>query len=441
MTQRGQPDEWLAVFANGEPAGTLVRNSRPGGLEFYYLAPWFSAARAYPLSLDLPLGPTHFREETIARHLRGLLPDAPQRLAQLAAAAGVRADDPFGMLTHYGEDCPGAYQFVQPDRMGLISQRAVPLEWLTDETLAEHLRALAPNEAGVANNDVPGWFSLPGALPKLSLRWDARKERWGLPQGRAASTHIAKRPLAGLRTHAENEHLCLALARAGGLAAARSRILQVEDQTALVVERFDRVRRGREMVRIHQEDFGLALGGAPEVRYPAQGAHGLQDMIALLRTYTSYASPDVTRLVLAVAFNWLIGGADAHLRNYAVLLEEDGRVSLAPLFDLASCAMLDSVARKPGGGDGEQFAMDIGGARRFGEIGRTEWAEELTAASLNAGASLDAMRALGRRLLKELPAVVAAEVANGNVKAAVGGEFVARVGPFIRRRLRGLGGG
>ncbi len=438
MTRSRQRHEWLAIFANGQPAGTLVRNGKNERLDFYYLAPWFGSARAYPLSLALPLGATHFRDEAIAAHLRGLLPDAPARLARLAAAAGVRADDPFGMLTHYGEDCPGAYQFVQPDRMGLIGGESVRLEWLTDATLAEQLRALSPEGTSAASDDVPGWFSLPGALPKLSLRWDAKKERWGLPQGRAASTHIAKLPLAGLRAHAENEHLCLALARAVGLAAAQSRILRVEDQTVLVVERFDRARHGREIVRIHQEDFGLALGDVPEIRYPAQGAHGLQDMIALLRKHTSYTSPDVARLVQGVAFNWLIGGADAHLRNYAVLIEEGARVTLAPLFDLASAAMLDSVARKPGRGDDERFAMDIGGAGHFHDIGHAEWAVELAAASLDVDASLEAILTLGKRLLGVLPDVVAAEVAAGDVAAAVGAEFVARVGPFIERRVASL---
>jgi serine/threonine-protein kinase HipA len=439
VTRPRQRDEWLAIFANGQPAGTLVRNDTHGGLDFYYLAPWFGSETAYPLSLDLPLGATHFRDETIAAHLRGLLPDSPARLARVAAAVGVRADDPFGLLTHYGEDCPGAYQFVQPDRTGLIGGEPLRLEWLTDATLAERLRALAPDGTSAGSDDVPGWFSLPGALPKLSLRWDTKKERWGLPQGRAASTHIAKLPLAGLRAHAENEHLCLALARVGaGLAAARSRILRVEDQTALVVERFDRARRGREIVRVHQEDFGLALGGAPEIRYPAQGAPGLQDMIALLRKHTSYTSPEVARLVQSVAFNWLIGGADAHLRNYAVLIEEGARVSLAPLFDLASAAMLDVVAKKPGRGDDERFAMNIGGAGHFHEIGRAEWAVELAAASLDVGASLEAILALGKRTLEALPAVVAAEVDAGDVAADIGADFVARVGRFVKRRIASL---
>ena len=65
-----------------------MRNDTHGGLDFYYLAPWFGSETAYPLSLDLPLGATHFRDETIAAHLRGLLPDSPARLARVAAAVG-----------------------------------------------------------------------------------------------------------------------------------------------------------------------------------------------------------------------------------------------------------------------------------------------------------------------------------------------------------------
>jgi serine/threonine-protein kinase HipA len=38
----------------------------------------------------------------------------------------------------------------------------------------------------------------------------------------------------------------------------------------------------------------------------------------------------------AVAFNVVIGNADSHARNYSVLLHRDGRVELAPLYDLNS---------------------------------------------------------------------------------------------------------
>ena len=60
-------------------------------------------------------------------------------------------------------------------------------------------------------------------------------------------------------------------------------------------------------------------------------------MIAeLLREQSSHPEEDVQSLVDAIAFNWLIAGTEAHAKNYALLLDGNGAVRLAPLYDLAS---------------------------------------------------------------------------------------------------------
>ena len=43
----------------------------------------------------------------------------------------------------------------------------------------------------------------------------------------------------------------------------------------------------------------------------------------------------VRRFADALIWNWLIGGTDAHAKNYSVLLAGD-QVRLAPLYDIAS---------------------------------------------------------------------------------------------------------
>jgi serine/threonine protein kinase HipA of HipAB toxin-antitoxin module len=44
---------------------------------------------------------------------------------------------------------------------------------------------------------------------------------------------------------------------------------------------------------------------------------------------------DVDRFLLALGFNWLIVGPDAHAMNYSLLIA-DNVVRLAPLYDIAS---------------------------------------------------------------------------------------------------------
>jgi serine/threonine-protein kinase HipA len=45
---------------------------------------------------------------------------------------------------------------------------------------------------------------------------------------------------------------------------------------------------------------------------------------------------DVERFLKANIFNWLIGGTDAHAKNYSLLIGSGDEVRLAPLYDFSS---------------------------------------------------------------------------------------------------------
>ena len=51
--------------------------------------------------------------------------------------------------------------------------------------------------------------------------------RFGVPAGRTPTTHILKPPQRDRPGHVENEHVCLALARELGLAAAQAEVREV----------------------------------------------------------------------------------------------------------------------------------------------------------------------------------------------------------------------
>jgi serine/threonine-protein kinase HipA len=48
-----------------------------------------------------------------------------------------------------------------------------------------------------------------------------------------------------------------------------------------------------------------------------------------------------TALLRAVTFNVVIGNGDAHSKNYSLMIDRVGRVSLAPIYDSAPTAYLD----------------------------------------------------------------------------------------------------
>jgi serine/threonine-protein kinase HipA len=76
-----------------------------------------------------------------------------------------------------------------------------------------------------------------------------------------------------------------------------------------------------------------------------------------------------------MALNWLIAGTDAHGKNYSLLIGSEGRVRLAPLYDVASVLPYPDIDIEKA-----KLSMKLGGQYRLGNIGVREWrklAEEL----------------------------------------------------------------
>lgn len=78
--------------------------------------------------------------------------------------------NPFALLTHMGEECAGAVQFVRPDRVeDALQQDESQIEWLTEEGVAERLRDLVEAQGTGRLAGDNGQFSLAGAQPKMPL--------------------------------------------------------------------------------------------------------------------------------------------------------------------------------------------------------------------------------------------------------------------------------
>jgi serine/threonine-protein kinase HipA len=81
---------------------------------------------------------------------------------------------------------------------------------------------------------------------------------------------------------------------------------------------------------------------------------------------------DGLQLLRWVGFNFLIGNADAHGKNLALLYGEDGSVRLAPFYDLLCTAVYPQPDQR--------LALRLGGERRPERLRRRHWerlAEEL----------------------------------------------------------------
>ena len=327
------------VLLGDDVAGTLTR-STGGDLTFTYDDAYRSSARATPLSVSMPLQVKTHNDAVIAPWLWGLLPDNDKVLKAWGRQFGVSTSNPFALLaTPIGEDCAGAVRIATEDRVdALITTRpgADDITWLTEEDIAERLRDLVENATSWLGARRTGRFSLAGAQPKTALL--LRDGRWGEPHGAAVTTHILKPAVVGFDDHDLNEHLCLAAMRLVGISAVRTRVQRFGDQSAIVIQRYDRraVPDGSSR-RIHQEDMAQALGYHPDAKYQNDGGPSVAQISALLRRVmpASQAREDVERFLSALVWNWIIAGTDAHAKNYSILLS--GReVALAPFYDVAS---------------------------------------------------------------------------------------------------------
>jgi serine/threonine-protein kinase HipA len=315
----------------------------------------------------MPLALTAHGNAKVDPFLWGLLPDNSNVLDQWGRRFHVSPRNAFGLIANVGEDCAGAAQFVQPERLGAVLGQTPPeIEWLDDAAIAQRLRTLRADHSAWRIPRDTGQFSLAGAQPKTAFLFE--NGRWGVPSGRVPTTHIFKPPTGDLDGHVENEHFCLELARTLRLPAVGSRIMHFQDEIAIVIERYDRVRIGAALRRVHQEDMCQALSIPPTRKYQNEGGPGIRDIVELLRTYSTNSREDVDAFLDSIAFNWLIAGTDAHGKNYALLIGSEGRVRLAPLYDLASVLPYPDIDMERA-----KLSMKLGGEYRLRNIGLHHW--------------------------------------------------------------------
>jgi serine/threonine-protein kinase HipA len=211
-----------------------------------------------------------------------------------------------------------------------------------------------------------GRMSLAGAQAKTALYFDGK--RWGVPSGRMPTSHILKPRIPGFDGIVENEHLCQDIASRCGLAAARSFVLDL-GEPVIVVERFDRLPHPdpkRVLRRVHQEDMCQALQYLPGEKYQENRGPGIETIVRLLRAVSSTPDVDVRRFLDANILNYLIGGTDAHAKNYSLLFGSDQQIRLSPLYDVSS--QLPYQKKIP-----QRLAMKVGRYYEIASIGLTDW--------------------------------------------------------------------
>ncbi|MFA5951993.1 MAG: type II toxin-antitoxin system HipA family toxin [Hyphomicrobium sp.] len=314
-------------------------------LSLTYDQTYLASPPARAVSVSMPLRSEPWPDQQVRPFFSGLLPDEGAR-QRLAAALGISAANAFGLLEIIGGECAGALSLFPAGTAPPATDDDIEL--LGPDHLATVLeklrtRPLLGGEAGVR-------LSLAGAQDKLAVC--LKDETLALPKGGRPTTHILKPAIPTLKGAAHNEYFCMCLAAALNLPVPSVQIGHAGDTPYLLIARYDReiLPDGR-IQRLHQEDFCQALSIPPELKYEDEGGPGTQAALALIGRATAQPATDQLSFLRRVIFNYLVGNADAHAKNFALLYKR--RIpDLAPLYDVLCTAAYPRLAKK--------LAMSIG---------------------------------------------------------------------------------
>jgi serine/threonine-protein kinase HipA len=281
------------------------------------------------LSCSLPVGT---RRLDALPFCRGLLAEG-RALEYMGRRANVAVNDVFALLAHFGRDVAGAFSIFQE---GSAPSSRQPQAVRYDASELEREIEDLPDRPLALHDDSE--LSLAGLQNKILLVALGNGD-WARPVHGYPSTHILKTDDLRHPGLLDAQAACLELARDVGLTNISTEVRDFGEVRCLIVSRFDR----RETLegppeRVHQEDLCQATGIDPanargKAKYERAGGPGFNALAGLLSQHAPDAGAQLDKLVAVMTFNVVIGNADAHGKNLALLHEPLANVTLAPLYD------------------------------------------------------------------------------------------------------------
>jgi serine/threonine-protein kinase HipA len=273
----------------------------------------------------------------------GLLPEGQHRQA-LSAELKVASNDVHSLLRRFGRDVAGALVIASEEP----SQRTPEAIPYTRGSLEQEVIELPDRPLAIHDDSE---LSIAGLQDKLLLV-RMPDGGWGRPAHGYPSSHILKvdDPLRPGLVAAEAE--CLKLAARVGLTNVDVELDTIAERPCLIVSRFDRrIDADGSVRRIHQEDLCQALARNPDAargrgKYQDAGGPSLREAADLLDRYAAKSQNQLDRLLAAAAFTVLIGNADAHGKNLALLHSTPETVELAPLYDTVPTVLWPKLRKR-----------------------------------------------------------------------------------------------
>lgn len=287
------------------------------------------------ISLTLPVREAPYLHDEAKSYFANLLPEGEARTA-IEMRLGISRGDDYALLQRIGGDCTGA---VTVFPQGVHPSATPTYAPLSPAELIQLVQELPRNPLYTGHGGAVR-LSLPGVQHKMALY--VENGTFHLPENGAPSSHIMKVPITtvpGVAGTVENETFTMTLARMAGLNVPDVTLQTIGGTPVFLTRRFDRYQDANGTLRrLLQEDLCQLMGLEPTIKYQNAGGPSLEDCANIIRRYSADSLADIEQLIRWALFNLVVGNADAHAKNIAIM-QHHGIIRLAPFYDLLSTSV------------------------------------------------------------------------------------------------------
>ena len=346
----------INIFCNHEKVGIIEINLDTSDAQLVYDESWIKTG--FELSPHLKFS-EQINSSSIKNFVNNLLPEG-KGLDFVSGILQISKANKFALIEAIGNETAGALTF-SPNNEITTSFREISNEELTQ-------RIINRENINITLWDDKVRLSLAGVQDKLPLVV-LKDNKYGVGEGKIASTHILKFDKTDEKHLVLNEYFCMKLAKLCGLNVAEVEIKEFDTQKVLFVERFDREFISNEdgsfeIFKKHIIDGCQILNLDVSMKYEAayEGVRGNANFKNLFASSILSSNKILTKLNLLkwTLFNLCINNYDAHAKNISFFINEKG-LEIAPLYDLVNIDMYPQFHNN--------FAMAFGDTFESNNIG------------------------------------------------------------------------
>lgn len=340
----------INIFCNSDFVGFIEIDLELNNVKLNYDDNWKEIG--FELSPHLKFD-MNIKENSVKKFISNLLPEG-EGLEFISSFFQISKANQFALIEAIGSETAGAITFCSNKNM-LTSFKEISKSELTQ-------RIKNRSSINITIWDKKPRLSLAGVQDKLPLVILDEK-RYGIGEGKIASTHILKFEKSKNINLVINEYFCMKLSEKCGFNTAEVEIKKFDKQNVLIVKRFDRElvinKNGSfEVLKKHIIDACQLLDLDVSMKYEKAYAdfRGEANFKNLFESSKLSRNKILTKLNFLrwTLFNLCINNYDAHAKNISFFVNKKG-LELAPFYDLVNIDMYPNIQNEFAMGFGDEF--------------------------------------------------------------------------------------